>query len=110
ATEARFELAEMLAQRNEHDAAVVLLNEVLDKEPALDMTEKIRLRLGGIHAAKGNIKAALQQFDAVAKNPKSPLLGWAQYRAGEALIQNQQYAAAIKRLSIFRDSGTWQNV
>ncbi len=110
ATEARFELAEMLAQRNEHDAAVTLLNEVLDKEPAPELTEKIRLRLGGIHAAKGNIKAALQQFDAVSNNPKSPLLGWAHYRAGEALIQNQQYAAAIKRLVIFRDQGQWQNV
>ncbi len=110
ATEARFELAEMLAQRNEHDAAVGLLNEVLDKEPALDMTEKIRLRLGGILAAKGNIKGALQQFDAVASNTKSPLYGWAHYRAGEALIQDQQYAAAAKRLIIFRDQGPWQNV
>lgn len=110
ATEARFELAEMLAERNELDAAAGLLTEVLDKEPALDMTEKIRLRLGGIFAAKGNIKAALQQFDAVANNPKSPLLGWAQYRAGEALIKDQQYGAAIKRLVIFRDQGQWQNV
>jgi TolA-binding protein len=110
ATEARFELAELLAQRNEHDAAVQLLNDVLDKEPALELTERIRLRLGGIHAAKGNIKAALQQFDAVASNPKSPLLGWAHYRAGEALIQNKQYPDAIKRLAIFRDQGAWQNV
>lgn len=110
ATEARFELAELLAMRNEHDAAVLLLNEVLDKEPAPDLTEKIRLRMGGIHAAKGNIKAALQQFDAVAANPKSPLVGWAHYRAGEALIQNQQYPEAVKRLIIFRDNGNWNNV
>ena len=110
ATEARFELAELLAQRNEHDAAMQLLNDVLDKEPAPDLTEKIRLCMGGIHAAKGNLKAALQQFDAVASNPKSQLLGWAQYRAGEALIQNQQYSDAIKRLSLFRDQGAWQNV
>src|SRR5205814_983256 len=71
---------------------------------------KIRLRLGGIHAAKGNLKAALAQFDAVASNPKSSLLGWAHYRAGEALILNQQYPDAIKRLSIFRDQPPWQNV
>jgi TolA-binding protein len=73
------------------------------------MTEKIRLRLGGIHAAKGNLKAAMAQFDAVANNPKSSLFGWAHYRAGEALILNQQYPEAIKRLSIFRDQGQWQN-
>lgn len=110
ATEARFELAELLSQRNEHDAALQLLNDVLDKEPSPEMTEKIRLRMGGIHAAKGNVKAALQQFDAVASNPKSQLLGWAHYRAGEALIQNQQYADAIKRLSLFRDSPAWNGV
>src|SRR5262249_25066933 len=68
------------------------------------------LRMGGIHAAKGNLKAALQQFDAVASNPKSPLLGWAHYRAGEALIQNQQYSDAIKRLVVFRDQPAWNNV
>jgi TolA-binding protein len=110
ATEARFELAEMLAQRNEHDAALQLLNDVLDKEPGPELTEKVRLRLGGIHAAKGNIKAALQQFEAVASNPKSPLLGWAHYRAGEALIQNQQCPEAVKRLVIFRDNPSWNNV
>jgi TolA-binding protein len=110
ATEARFELAELLAQGNEHDAALGLLNEVLDKEPPLDMTEKVRLRMGSIHAAKGNLKAALQQFDVIIKNGKSPHLGWAQYRAGEALIKEQQYPEAIKRLSIFRDQGPWQNV
>ncbi|HZZ81295.1 MAG TPA: tetratricopeptide repeat protein [Gemmataceae bacterium] len=110
ATEARFELAELLAERNENDAALALFNEVLDKEPGQEMTEKVRLRLGGVFAAKGNLKGALQQFDAVASNPKSPLVGWAQYRAAEALIQNQQYPDAIKRLTIFRDQGQWQNI
>jgi cellulose synthase operon protein C len=109
-TEARFELAELMSQRNEHDAAAQLLTDVLDKEPNPEMTEKVRLRLGGILAAKGNIKGALQQFDAVASNPKSQLLGWAHYRAGEALIQNQQYADAVKRSTMFRDNGNWNNV
>jgi TolA-binding protein len=110
ATEARFELAELLAERNENDAALALFNEVLDKEPGQEMTEKVRLRLGGVLAAKGNLKGALQQFDAVASNPKSGLVGWAQYRAAEALIQNQQYPDAIKRLTMFRDQGQWQNI
>lgn len=110
ATEARFEFAELLADRNEHDAAMGMLNDVLDKEPSPEMTEKIRLRMGSIHAAKGNLKAALQQFDAVASNPKSALIGWAQYRAGEALIGDKQYPDAIKRLVIFRDQPAWNNV
>jgi cellulose synthase operon protein C len=110
ATEARFELAELMADRNEHEQAVKLLNDVLDKEPSPELTEKIRLRMGGIQAAKGNLKAALAQFDAVAKNPKSTLAGWALYRAGEALLKDQQTDAAIKRLMIFRDQGPYQNL
>lgn len=107
--EARFELAELLAQRNEYDLAVKLLNDALDKEPAQEMTDKVRLRLGAIHAAKGNLKGALAQFDAVAQNPKSPLVGWAHYRAGEALLHTQQFADAIKRLVVFRDNPAFQN-
>lgn len=109
AVEARFELAELLAQRHDHDEALKLLGDVLDKEPSPELTEKARLRLGTIHAAKGNIKGALAQFDAVAQNPKSSYVGWAQYRAGEAFIQNKQYDEAIKRLSLFRDNGQYQN-
>jgi cellulose synthase operon protein C len=110
ATEARFELAELLAQRQGYDQAVKLLTDVLDKEPAAELTEKVRLRLGAIQAAKGNLKAALGQFDAVARNPKSPLLGWAQYRAGEALLQAEQYPEAVKRLALFRDQAPFQNM
>jgi TolA-binding protein len=110
ATEARFELAELLAERHEFEPAVALLNDVLDKEPSPELTEKVRLRLGGIHAAKGNLKAALAQFDAVAQNPKSPWSGWGHYRAAEALLKEQQYDAAIKRLTVFRDQGPFQNV
>lgn len=110
ASEARFELAELLAQGNEYDVAVKLLTDALDKEPTPELTDKCRLRLGAIHAAKGNLKAALSQFDAVAANPKSPLAGWAHYRAGEAQIQNQLYSEAVKRLGVFRDQPAFQNV
>lgn len=109
AIEARFELAELLAQRNEVAPALKLLTDAMDKEPSPELTEKIRLRLGSIHAAKGNFKGALAQFDAVAQNPKSPLIGWAHYRAGEALFQNQQFPDAIKRLIVFRDQPPLQN-
>lgn len=108
--DARFELAELLAQRNEFDAASALLGDVLDKEPSVDLTEKTRLRLGAILAAKGNTKGALAQFEAVARNPKSQNLGWANYRAAEALIAEKQYPEAIKRLVMFRDNGQYQNV
>jgi cellulose synthase operon protein C len=108
--DARFELAEMLAQRDEEASALALLNDALDKEPPPELTEKIRLRIGSIQGAKGNVKAALAQFDAVAANPKSPLVGWANYRAGEVYLQNKQYGEAVKRLVPFRDNGQFNNI
>ena len=108
--DARFELAEMLAQRDEVEPALALLNDALDKEPPQDLTEKVRLRIGSIQGAKGNMKAALAQFEAVAANPKSPLVGWANYRAGEVYLQNKQYGEAVKRLVPFRDNGQFNNI
>src|SRR5262249_19747329 len=87
-----------------------LLTEALDKDPPAELTEKIRLRMGSILASKGNLKAALAQFDAVAQSPKSPLRGWAHFGAGEALLQDQQYAVAIKRLTVFRDQPPLQKL
>jgi TolA-binding protein len=110
ATDARFELAELHADRGRFDDAVKLLNEGLDKEPPAELTEKIRLRLGAVHAAKGDLKAALAQFNAVAQNPKSALAGQGHYRAGECLMAEKQYAEAIKRFVLFRDQQPFQNL
>jgi TolA-binding protein len=104
ANDARFELAELLAQRHDYGSAAKLLAGALEREPAEELAEKIHLQLGTIVAAQGNPKAALERFDFVLKNPKSPVLvGWALYRTGEALLQNRQYAEAVKRLVFFRD-------
>jgi TolA-binding protein len=110
AVEARFELAELLAQRLEYEAAATLLNEALDKEPAQDMTEKIRLRLGALQSARGNVKGALSHYETILANPKSAMLGWAHYQAGEALLLDQQFAEAAKRLIIFRDNPQYGNI
>lgn len=110
ATDARFELAELLADRGEHDAALALLNAALDKEPPQELADKIHIRLGTCEAMKGNSKEALAQFDAVAQNPKSVLAGQAQYRAGECLMLQKNWAEAAKRLAIFRDQQPFHNV
>lgn len=110
ANEARFELAEMLTQRTLYDDAEKLLSEALDKEPPAELTEKVRLRLGTVYAAKGDRKAALAQFNAVAANPKSNLIGQARYRAGECLINDKDWAEAIKTLIGFRDQPQLQNI
>jgi TolA-binding protein len=112
ASDARFELAELHLQREEYDPAVKLLNEAIDKEPPLELTEKIRLLLGSCYAAKKDVKAALAQFDAVAANAKSPpaIQGQGHYRAGECLFALGDFAGAAKRLAIFRDAPPFQNL
>ncbi|MEI7683542.1 MAG: tetratricopeptide repeat protein [Planctomycetota bacterium] len=110
AIDARLELAELLSQREEFDPALALLTEALDREPNVDVMEKIRLRLGAVHAAKGNIKGALTQFETVAHNLKSQNLPWAHYRIAETMLQNKDYAGAIKRLIPFRDDAPFTQV
>src|SRR5262249_46989171 len=110
ANNARLELAELYAQRNDHEAAIKLLDEALDKEPSAELTEKVRLLLGVCSAAKKDYKTALAQFDAVAQNAQSPLLPQAQYRAGECLLAMADYPKAVARLVLFRDQPTFQNL
>ncbi len=109
-TDARFELAELLSEREDHDAAIKQLQEALDKEPPAELTERIRLRLGVCQAAKGDTKAAQATFQAIARNEKSPLRSQAVYRLGEVLMQMKDYAGAEKELKMFRDFGPFQNV
>jgi TolA-binding protein len=110
ATDARLELAELLARRGEDDAAIKLLREGLDKEPSQEVTDRICLRLGACYFDKGDAKEGLNQFRRVLENPKSPLLAQAHYRAGEALMRSGDWAEAVKHLAVFRDQGPFQNV
>src|SRR5262249_57041108 len=97
------ERADLEGGRKAHDQAIKVLTDALDREPPQELSDRIRLRLGSAHAAKGNFKGALAQFDAVAQNVKSPLAGQGHYRAGECLMQQKEWAEAAKRLSVFRD-------
>lgn len=108
--DARFELAELHSERGEHDAAIKLLKEALDKEPGAELTDRIRVRLGAALLAKGDAKAAIAQLSPVAGNPKSALAAQATYRAGEASLQMNDPGEAVKRLALFRDKGEFQNL
>jgi TolA-binding protein len=110
AGDARLELAELLADRTEYDAAIKLLKEGLDKEPPQELTDKMRLRLGACLVAKGDTKGGLAHFKAIAGNPKSPLAAQGHYRAGECLLQMGDAAEAVKHLAVFRDQGPFQNL
>jgi TolA-binding protein len=110
ALDARFELSELLAHGGEHDAAIKVLNEALDKEPQPELADKIRMRLGACYAAKKDAKSALAQFDAVARNPKSSLIAQAHYRAGECLLELGDFGQSAARLAVFRDQQPFQSI
>ena len=115
AVDARFELSELLAEREQFDDAVKFLKAALDAEPSdkpvsPDALERIRLRLGATLAAKKDYPAAAAQFDAVASNPKSPYLAQAMYRAGETYLSAGEFEKAIEKLKLFRDKGEFHNV
>jgi len=109
ANEARFELAEMYADRGEFDPAVAVLREGIDKEPPQELTDRLRLRLGACLLAKKDAKGALAQFDLIT-DPKSPSWPQAVYRSGEALIDLADYTKAVARLVGFRDRPELQNI
>lgn len=108
--DARFELAELLGERGEHDAAIKLLRDALDKEPGPELTDKIRVRLGDCLLRKGDAKGALAQFEPVAANAKSAMAAQARYRAGECYLHRGDAAEAVKQLAVFRDQAPYQNV
>ncbi len=68
------------------------------------------MRLGNALLAKGDAKGALAQLNPVAGNPKSALVAQATYRAGEAHLQANDPAEAVKRFAVFRDQGPFQNL
>ena len=113
--DARFELAESLAEHDEHDAAMKLLKDANDLEPrgdklpSAEMMDKIRIRLGACQAAKKEWDAALGYFEAVANNPKSPLVAQGLYRAGEVYLAKGDPAKAIERLTPSAQ-GRYQNL
>jgi TolA-binding protein len=51
--DARFELAELLAERGDHKEARKLLEEAIEKEPPAELTEKIKVRLGALLLDRG---------------------------------------------------------
>ncbi len=114
--DARFELAEMLTDRDEFDPAIKMLKEANDVEPRGDklptpeLIDRIRIRLGAALAAKKDYDAALGYFDAVGNNPKSPLVAQGLYRSGEVLLIKGETAKAIEKLAVFRDKGEFHNI
>ena len=103
ANDARFELAEMLADRGEHDAAIGLLAEAMQQQPPLDMLERLRLRLGTSLLARGDVPRAIAQFNAIMQNQRSVWTAHAAAGLGECYVAQKDWPKAIEVLRRFAD-------
>ena len=110
ALQARLELAEMYAYRSMHKQAIKLLTEALEKKPAKDLGERIRVRLAASLLNTGKAESAERHITVVASNTTGPEAAHARYLAGEALAQRGEWKKVIDQLVPFRDHGHLQNL
>ena len=110
ATRARYELAELLAERGDHDGAVELLAEALENASSADLADRVRLRLASSFLAKSFAGTALGLIRDLPKDLPAPLAPETRYLTGAAYVQRQEWAKAIEQLQPFRDHGQYQNL
>ncbi|HEV7406488.1 MAG TPA: tetratricopeptide repeat protein [Chthoniobacteraceae bacterium] len=103
AAQARSELAELYSKHEKNDEAVDLLMDALEKSPATEVPERIRLGLAAAHLARKNPKQALACVQPIVANAASPNAAEARAIAAEALMQQQDWPKAIEQLVPFRD-------
>jgi tetratricopeptide (TPR) repeat protein len=106
---ALLELGELHADRGDPAGAGKLFNEAIDMEPPVELTDKLRLRLGASHQARGDGRAALRQYETVARNPDSGLAGTAHLLAGEWMLQAGDATRAVEHFQVFLDQEKFQD-
>jgi tetratricopeptide (TPR) repeat protein len=110
AAQARLELAELFAQRDEHKAAVALLKAALDQEPPADLSARVGLRLSECLFAMNDAAGGLRQLQRVAGLADTPWAPQARLRAGAALAGRGEWDQAIETLAPFADAQANQNL
>ena len=108
--EAHLELAELLAQREQHEAAIKLLRDAIDKEPPAELADRMQLRLANSYLASDNLVEALRRFEVLGKDEKHPLAAEARARAGECYFRQQDWPHAVERLLPLREHPPFQNL
>ncbi|MDB5334334.1 MAG: hypothetical protein JWP03_5485 [Phycisphaerales bacterium] len=109
ASQARFELAEMMSQRGETDAALVHLATALENSPPPELAQRIKLRVAASLLARNNAPSALAQAKSVMDVKDSPVTAEARYLVGESYIRQQDWPRAIETLLPFRDQDPLRN-
>jgi tetratricopeptide (TPR) repeat protein len=104
AAQARLELAEVRLERGGAPAAAVkLLKQALDLEPAPDLSARIGLRLADCLFTVGDAVGGLRQLDRAGGLSDAPTAPAARYRAAAYVAGRGEWNNVVARLTPFRD-------
>ena len=104
-------MAELRLQRGEPTAAAVaLLKQALDQEPAADLSARLGLRLADCFFTAGDEAGAMRQLDRIAGLGDTSLAPVARYRAAAWIAGKGDWAKAVERLTPFRDQDALKNL
>jgi TolA-binding protein len=103
ASQARFEMAELLSQRGEIDSALALMATALENQPPKELTQRIKIRVAAALLAKNNPEPAMAQLRPILADKDTLVASEARYLAGEAAIEQQDWTKAVEYLLPFRD-------
>jgi TolA-binding protein len=109
ASQARFEMAELLSQRGQYDAALDLMATALENQPPKDLTQRIKIRVAAALLAKNSPEPALAQLRPILADKDTAMASEARYLAGEASILQKDWPKAIEMLIPFRDQDPFRN-
>jgi hypothetical protein len=107
ALEARAELAELHAGRDEHEQVIKLLEGVVGAVEQPEISDRLRMRLGYSYLAKRDAKAALPLFEGIGQTRRSPYTAQARLammRARNVIegVDKNEAAVAPKLLTMGR--------
>jgi tetratricopeptide (TPR) repeat protein len=98
----RLDLAEMSYERGDADTAIQLLTAALERNPAPDVQQRLRLRLGHSYLLKKDGAAAMQQALIALQDTNSPLRPAAYLVKGRAYMLQKNWGEAITTLQRYR--------
>ena len=110
ASQVRFEMAELLSQRGDIDAAMALLATALENQPPKALAQRIKVRVAAALLVKNNPQPALMQLQPILTDKETLVGAEARYLTGEANIQQKNWPKAIEALTPFRDQDPYRNM
>jgi TolA-binding protein len=110
AVDARFELAETMAWREQYEAAVPVLKEAIAKPVRDEIRDKIVLLLGVCLSEQGQFGEAIPHLEQIAQNAAGPLAPYAAFRAGEAYLATKALDKALAKFQLFLDQAAYQQI